>query len=254
MAKTLNDPEHNCLLQCDLRANQPGQSRSSKQAMRTGGLNDPRTWLDLEALFTFAGSLTAAGLSTLSEYARVWVLKVVLTLFNRIQEVAAAAGVTNALIYRHFTSKEEHFREAVIAPLEERIAAQVASMKALPVDPKGAAQDRGTHEWVLELARFFRESIEGLGVVLFGDRKMAAISTAATFVPSWTSTSTPAKPTCPAGRTATTTSTQPCTRCLARHSGSHLTIRCIETRRLEAADLISDLILGGVQARGDKRA
>src|SRR5271154_5632603 len=59
----------------------------------------------------------------------------------RIHEVAAPAGVTNALIYQHFDSKEQLFQEAVIAPLEERIATQVAAMKALPVDPQGAAQD-----------------------------------------------------------------------------------------------------------------
>jgi AcrR family transcriptional regulator len=88
----------------------------------------------------------------------------------RMHEVAAAAGVTNALIYQHFRSKENLFQEAVMAPLEARIAAQVASLKDLPVDPEGVAQGRGTREWVLELLRFFDESIEGLGVVLFGDR------------------------------------------------------------------------------------
>jgi alkylation response protein AidB-like acyl-CoA dehydrogenase len=43
-------------------------------------------------------------------------------------------------------------------------------MKELSVDPDGAAQRRGTREGALELLRFFRKSIEGLGVVLVSDR------------------------------------------------------------------------------------
>jgi AcrR family transcriptional regulator len=89
----------------------------------------------------------------------------------RIHEVAEAAGVTHALIYRHFASKEQLFQEAVIAPLEERVAAHVAAMKALPDDPEGTAQGRGAREWVRELLTFFHESIEGLGVVLFGEQQ-----------------------------------------------------------------------------------
>lgn len=89
----------------------------------------------------------------------------------RVQEIADVAGVTDALIYKHFKSKKELFQEAIIAPLEERIASHAASMRALPEDPQGAAQGAGTREWILELLRFFRETIEGLGVVLFGEQQ-----------------------------------------------------------------------------------
>ena len=36
----------------------------------------------------------------------------------RTRDIAERAGVTEALLYRHFASKEELFEEAIVAPLD----------------------------------------------------------------------------------------------------------------------------------------
>ncbi len=87
----------------------------------------------------------------------------------RVQAVADAAGVHNALIYKHFRSKEELFEAAVMAPVHALLAARIEAVRSLPTDPDGGAQRESTRQFVLVLLQMFIESIRTLGVVLFGD-------------------------------------------------------------------------------------
>lgn len=91
----------------------------------------------------------------------------------RIQSVADAAGVTSALIYKHFESKETLFQEAIMAPLHELLAARIEEVHALPPDPKGTAQRESTRRFMRTLLRTFAESVPALGVILFGERDVA---------------------------------------------------------------------------------
>lgn len=88
----------------------------------------------------------------------------------RTSEVARAAEVNIALVYKHFRSKEELFDVAVVAPLRAALEGVIAGMKTLPSDPLGAAQYASMLRFVRALLEFFTQSAPGLGVVLFGDR------------------------------------------------------------------------------------
>ncbi|WP_158260413.1 TetR/AcrR family transcriptional regulator [Mycobacterium talmoniae] len=91
----------------------------------------------------------------------------------RIQAVADAAGVTSALIYKHFESKEVLFEEAIMAPLHELLAARIEEVRTLPPDPTGTAQRESTRRFMRTLLRTFAESVPALGVILFGERDVA---------------------------------------------------------------------------------
>lgn len=88
----------------------------------------------------------------------------------RTRRIAEVAGVNEALLYQHFSSKEEIFDEAVIKPLHA-IVAKVIGVGAVlpPYDPEGRAQHDLTEQYVGELLRTFIEVAPLLGVVLFSD-------------------------------------------------------------------------------------
>lgn len=91
----------------------------------------------------------------------------------RIQDIADTAGVTHALIYKHFEGKEELFEEAILAPLHTLLGERLAEMKSLPTDAAGTAQYESMLRYVRTLLQLFTEAIDGLGVVLFGERDHA---------------------------------------------------------------------------------
>lgn len=91
----------------------------------------------------------------------------------RVQSVAVAAGVTNALIYKHFPSKEALFEEAVMAPVHDLLTERIEHLRSLPEDPAGKAQRDSTREFIRALLRMFVESVDALGVILFGERRHA---------------------------------------------------------------------------------
>lgn len=91
----------------------------------------------------------------------------------RVQAVADAAGVTSALIYKHFESKETLFEEAIMAPLHDLLASRIEDVRNLPPDPLGIAQRESTKRFMRTLLRTFTESVQPLGVILFGDHAAA---------------------------------------------------------------------------------
>ena len=52
----------------------------------------------------------------------------------RTRDIAAEAGVNEALLYRHFASKEELFEAAVVEPLQSAVAHLVQASGAPPTD------------------------------------------------------------------------------------------------------------------------
>lgn len=93
----------------------------------------------------------------------------------RTRRIAEVAGVNEALLYQHFSSKEEIFEEAVVRPLHEVVAKVTDAGSALPpFDPAGRAQHDLTEQYLAELLRTFLEVSPLLGVVLFSERAVGA--------------------------------------------------------------------------------
>jgi AcrR family transcriptional regulator len=92
-----------------------------------------------------------------------------------IRVIAAAGGISEGVIYRHFESKDQLFYEAVVEPLRMAIDDLVASTEAVghvtPISPEQRVDMMadGYHQLVSTL----EEIIPLLGLVLFGDPQVA---------------------------------------------------------------------------------
>lgn len=95
---------------------------------------------------------------------------------TRTRDLAAAAGVTEALLYRHFTSKDELFEAAIVEPLERAVAELVAESGTPPeeFDSDANVMRARTYNFVLELLRIMVEIGPSLGVMLFGQSDRSA--------------------------------------------------------------------------------
>jgi AcrR family transcriptional regulator len=89
----------------------------------------------------------------------------------RTRRIAEVAGVNEALLYQHFSSKDEIFEQAVIEPLN-RIAAKVIDAGAeLPdFDAGGQSQRQLTEAFLVELLTTMMDVMPLIGAVLFSDR------------------------------------------------------------------------------------
>lgn len=95
----------------------------------------------------------------------------------RVVDIARAANVNEAILYRHFRSKRDMFEAAVAGPLEEAVRHTVdRAMEGLPRDESGAAgpQYETTRALYEELLTGFAEISPLLGAVLFEDRDEGA--------------------------------------------------------------------------------
>lgn len=94
----------------------------------------------------------------------------------RTRDIAAAAGVNESLLYRHFRSKEELFEAAVAAPLEEAVAKLVELSGTPPADfdSTGDLMHERTYRFVRDLLSAMDEIGPLLGIVLFGQADRAA--------------------------------------------------------------------------------
>jgi TetR/AcrR family transcriptional regulator len=89
----------------------------------------------------------------------------------RTADIAMAAGVNEALVYRHFRSKDELFEAAVVAPLRETMdrLAQIAGSPIQDFDETGEIAYGLTLQHVGNLLRTMDNIGPLLGVVMFGN-------------------------------------------------------------------------------------
>lgn len=88
----------------------------------------------------------------------------------RVRDLAAAAGVNEALLYHYFSSKEELFEAAIAQPLEAAVEATV-SRAVPPFDASGEVMREHTEAFVRQLLEAMDEVAPLLGLVLFGDQE-----------------------------------------------------------------------------------
>jgi AcrR family transcriptional regulator len=92
-----------------------------------------------------------------------------------MRAIAERGGISEGVIYRHFASKDQLFFEAVVAPLEEAVDELVAAAKVVdrdePLTPERQLQAlEGLYR---QLSSTLEEVLPLLGLVLFGDPKVA---------------------------------------------------------------------------------
>jgi AcrR family transcriptional regulator len=91
----------------------------------------------------------------------------------RTRQIAEGAGVNEAMLYRHFTSKEQIFEQAVMEPLDKLISKVCDIGIKLPsFDEQGKAQRDLTQIYVAELIRTFMDIAPFIGTVLSRDRSV----------------------------------------------------------------------------------
>ena len=90
-----------------------------------------------------------------------------------IRDIAAEAGISEGIIYRHFESKEDLFFEAAVRPLHEAFALGEQKMAAFVPELPGADRHRLAVAYYRELIEMLADLIPLLGLVLFGDPKHA---------------------------------------------------------------------------------
>jgi AcrR family transcriptional regulator len=90
-----------------------------------------------------------------------------------IRDIAAEAGISEGIIYRHFESKEDLFFEAAVRPLHEAFALGEEKMAALVPELPGADRHKLAVAYYREMIELLADLIPLLGLVLFGDPKHA---------------------------------------------------------------------------------
>lgn len=91
----------------------------------------------------------------------------------RTKDIAAAAGVNEALIYRHFDSKEEIFAAAVVEPLQTLVTTAVTRADRLAT-VGGELQYDNTRRFIAELLELMVDVVPLLGIVLFSEREIGS--------------------------------------------------------------------------------
>lgn len=94
----------------------------------------------------------------------------------RTRDIAAAAGINEAMLYRHFDSKDELFKAAVSAPLQAAVAALVGRAGEPPeaYDETGEAMRERTRQFIADLVAVMGDVAEMLGVALFRETAVAS--------------------------------------------------------------------------------
>ncbi len=92
-----------------------------------------------------------------------------------MRAIAERGGISEGVIYRHFASKDQLFFEAVVAPLEEAVDQLVAAARVVDRDePLNPERQLHTLEGLYrQLSSTLEEVLPLLGLVLFGDPKVA---------------------------------------------------------------------------------
>lgn len=95
----------------------------------------------------------------------------------RIRDIATKAGVNEALVYKHFKSKDELFEAAVVVRLEETLARLVAESGQPPAefDETGNTMYARTLHYMRDLLAVMEDAGPLLGVVVFGGAEAAGV-------------------------------------------------------------------------------
>lgn len=89
---------------------------------------------------------------------------------TRVRDLAAAAGVNEALLYHYFAGKEELFEAAIAQPLEAAVEATVS--RAVPAfDASGEVMREHTETFICHLLAVMRDVAPLLGLMLFGEQE-----------------------------------------------------------------------------------
>jgi AcrR family transcriptional regulator len=87
--------------------------------------------------------------------------------------IAARAGVSEAIIYRYFDSKEDLYIEAVVEPLRAIVERTVAAVERYPEQVSEDERTARARAFFAETIESMSESLPLLGLVLFGEPKTA---------------------------------------------------------------------------------
>jgi AcrR family transcriptional regulator len=91
---------------------------------------------------------------------------------SRTKMIAQAAGVSEALVYAHFESKDQLFEASILGPLEEMVAGLVADAERLPA-LTGTQRREVSVQIHTEVLTAMREIAPLLGVALFAEAGFA---------------------------------------------------------------------------------
>lgn len=92
---------------------------------------------------------------------------------TRTRDIAAKAGVNEALLFRHFANKEAIFQEAVIVPLLEIMGTSVAPEVLAGTQAEMDRKFSSTHSTMRRMLEVMQRAVPLLGVVLFADNDRA---------------------------------------------------------------------------------
>lgn len=92
-----------------------------------------------------------------------------------VKAIAERAGISEAVIYRHFESKEQLFYEAVVEPLRVAVDELVAAAEVVDIDEPLSPQRQlqTMNSLYRHLVSTLEEVLPLLGLVLFGDPEVA---------------------------------------------------------------------------------
>jgi AcrR family transcriptional regulator len=90
-----------------------------------------------------------------------------------IKDIAAEAGISEGIIYRHFESKDELFYQAAVEPLNDAINHGVEKIKAVNLDLAGVDRHGLAMAYYQEMISTLADLVPLLGLVLFGDPQYA---------------------------------------------------------------------------------